>query len=165
MWHAKSQAKAADLLRFSLLYHQASTHMTILALPEASHHYVGMKQPKKKPPVPGCSNWTSLELRLPKCCDDPRRVVWVANRLEECQRLTNSQRDMIVQSHCRSRRNQQECRPGGRVCLPQTPQRQEVRIIIIFLTPVLNSQGMKKNYAMQYKKVQYYYYYYHTLAR
>jgi len=27
-------------------------------------------------------------------------------------------------------------------------------IIIIFLTPVLNSQGMKKNYAMQYKKVQ-----------
>jgi len=25
-------------------------------------------------------------------------------------------------------------------------------IIIIFLTPVLSSQGMKKNYAMQYKK-------------
>ena len=49
--------------RFSLLHHQASTHTTILALPGASLHYVGMKQPKKKPAVPGCSNWTSLELR------------------------------------------------------------------------------------------------------
>jgi len=39
--------------------------MTILALPEASLHYVEMKQPKKKPAVPGCSNWISLELRLP----------------------------------------------------------------------------------------------------
>ena len=27
---------------------------------------MGMKQPKKKPAVPGCSNWTSLDLRLPK---------------------------------------------------------------------------------------------------
>jgi len=26
--------------------------------------------------------------------------------------------------------------------------------IIVIFTPVLNSQGMKKNYAMQYKKVQ-----------
>jgi len=47
-----------------------------------------MKQPKKKPAVPGCSNWISLELRLSKCRDDPKRVVWAANRLEECQRLT-----------------------------------------------------------------------------
>jgi len=27
----------------------------------------------------------------------------------------------------RSRHNQQQCRPGGGVCLPQTPKRQEVR--------------------------------------
>jgi len=33
--------------------------MTILALPEASLHCVEMKQPKKKPAVPGCSNWIS----------------------------------------------------------------------------------------------------------
>jgi len=58
--------------------------MTILALPEASLHCVGMKQPRKKPAVPGCSVWTSLELRLPKCQGDPRRVVWAANCLEEC---------------------------------------------------------------------------------
>jgi len=51
-------------------------------LPEASLHYVEMKQPKKKPAVPGCSNWTSLELRLPGYLDDPRRVVWAANRPE-----------------------------------------------------------------------------------
>ena len=63
--------------------------------------------------MPGCSNWTSLELRLPKCRDDPRRVVLAANRPEECQRLTTSQRDMSVKSHCRSRHNLQECRPGG----------------------------------------------------
>ena len=86
-----------------------------------------MKQSRKKPAVPGCSNWTSLELRLPKCRDDPRRVVWAANRLEECQRLTTSRRDIIAKSHCRSRHNQQECRPGGRVRLPQMPKRQEVR--------------------------------------
>jgi len=62
-----------------------------------------MKQPRKQPAVPGCSNWTSLELRLPKCPDDPRiRLVWAANRPEKCQRLTISQRDMIVKSHCRS---------------------------------------------------------------
>ena len=35
----KESSQAADLLRFSLLHHQASTHMTILALPEASLHY------------------------------------------------------------------------------------------------------------------------------
>jgi len=29
-----------------------------------------------------------------------------------------------------------------------------IYFILFFLTPVLNSQGMKKNYAMQYKKVQ-----------
>jgi len=57
----KESSQAADLLRFSLLHHQASTHMTILALPEdISLHYVRMKQPKKKPAVPGCSNWASL---------------------------------------------------------------------------------------------------------
>ena len=79
----KESSQAADLLRFSLLHHQASTHMTILALPEARLHYVGMKQPEKKPAVPGCSNWTSLELRLPKCRADPRRVVLAANRPED----------------------------------------------------------------------------------
>ena len=42
-----------------------------------------MKQPEKKPAVPGCSNWTSLELRLPKCRADPRRVVLAANRPED----------------------------------------------------------------------------------
>ena len=83
--------------------------------------------PEKKPAVAGCSNWTSFELSLPKCRDDPRRVVWAANRREGCQRPTTSQRDMSEKSHCRSRHNQQECRPGGRVCLPQTPKRQEVR--------------------------------------
>ena len=62
--------------------------MTILALPEASLHYVGMKQPKRKPAVPGCSNWTSLELCLLKCRDDPRRVVLAANRPEECQTVS-----------------------------------------------------------------------------
>jgi len=36
----KESSQAADLLRFSLLRRQASTHMTILALPEASLHYV-----------------------------------------------------------------------------------------------------------------------------
>jgi len=97
--------------------------MTILALPEASLHYVEMKQPKKKSSVPGCSNWTSLELRLPKCRDYPRRVVLVANCPEECQTPKTSQRDMPEKSHCRSRHNQQECRPGGKVCLPQTPTR------------------------------------------
>ena len=118
----KESSQAADLLRFSLLRRQASTHMTILALLEASLHYVGMKQPEKKSSVPGCSNWTSLELHLPKCRDDPRMAVWAANRPEECQRLTTSQRDMTVKSNCRNRHNQQECRPGGRVCLPQTPK-------------------------------------------
>jgi len=57
--------------------------MTILALPEASLHYVEMKQPDKKPAVPGCSNWISLELRLPGYLDDPRRVVLAANRPED----------------------------------------------------------------------------------
>jgi len=61
----KESSQAADLLRFSLLRRQASTHMTILALPEASLHYEEKKQPKKKPAVLGCSNWISLELRLP----------------------------------------------------------------------------------------------------
>jgi len=37
-----------------------------------------MKQPKKKPAVPGCSNWISLELRLSGYPDDPRMVVWAA---------------------------------------------------------------------------------------
>ena len=87
MWHAKSQAKP-QTYSDSHCFIIKPTHMRILALPEASLHCVGMKQPGKKPAVPGCSNWTSLELRLPKCRDDPRRVVWVANRLEECQRPT-----------------------------------------------------------------------------
>ena len=52
--------------------------MTMLALPKASLHYVEMKQPKKKPAVPGCSNWISLELRLSGYLDDPRMVVWAA---------------------------------------------------------------------------------------
>jgi len=65
-------------------------------LPEASLHYVEMKQPKKKPAVPGCSNWISLELRLPGYLDDPRMVVWAANRPEECQRPTTSQRDLLL---------------------------------------------------------------------
>jgi len=95
IWHEES-SQAADLLRFSLLRRQASTHMTILALPEASLHDVRMKQPEKKPAVPGCSNWTSHELRLPKCRDDPRRLVLAANRPEECQRRMTSRRDMIV---------------------------------------------------------------------
>jgi len=42
MWHAES-SQAADLLQFSLLHRQASTHVMILALPEASLHYLGMK--------------------------------------------------------------------------------------------------------------------------
>jgi len=42
----KESSQAADLLRFSLFRRQASTHMAILALPEASLHYVEMKQPK-----------------------------------------------------------------------------------------------------------------------
>jgi len=126
MWHAKSEAKP-QTYSDSHCFIIKPTHMTILALPEASLHCVGMKQPGKKPAVPGCSNWTSLELRLPKCWDDPRRVVWAANRLEEYQKLTTSQRDMTEKSLFRNRHNQQECRPGGRVCLPQTPKKQEVR--------------------------------------
>ena len=47
----KESSQAADLLRFSLLRRQASTHMTKLALPEASLHCVEMKQPKKKPAI------------------------------------------------------------------------------------------------------------------
>jgi len=34
----KESSQAADLLRFSLLHHQASTHMTKLVLPEDSLH-------------------------------------------------------------------------------------------------------------------------------
>ena len=83
MWHAKSQAKP-QTYSDSHCFIIKPTHMTILALPEASLHCVGMKQPRKKPAVPGCSVWTSLELRLPKCQGDPRRVVWAANCLEEC---------------------------------------------------------------------------------
>ena len=97
MWHAKSQAKP-QTYSDSHCFIIKPTHMRILALPEASLHCVGMKQPGKKPAVPGCSNWTSLELRLPKCRDDPRRVVWAANRLEEYQKLTTSQRDMTEKS-------------------------------------------------------------------
>jgi len=63
MWHAAS-IRAADLLDpDSHCFIIKPQPTTILALPGASLHYVGMKQPKKKPAVPGCTNWTSLELR------------------------------------------------------------------------------------------------------
>ena len=38
----KKSSHAADLLRFSLLHHQASTRMMVLALPDASLPYVTM---------------------------------------------------------------------------------------------------------------------------
>jgi len=44
-----------------------------------------MKQPKERLAVPGLSSWISLELRLSKYRDDPRRVILVANRPEKCQ--------------------------------------------------------------------------------
>jgi len=43
-----------------------------------------------------CSNSTLLELGLPKYCDGPRKVVLMAEHLEQCQKLMPSQTDRTV---------------------------------------------------------------------
>jgi len=77
--------------------------------------------------------------------DQPMRTRWISTGQGMCQWHRDTKAG---------------CRPEGEGCSPPKPERQELRaiIIIIILTPVLNSQGMKK-YAMQCKKVHYYYYY------
>ena len=105
-----------------------------------SHCFVVKPQPTRRywhclKPVSTMWRWSSQKrsqlcrgaqtgFHLSYVCQD----IWtIPNRPEECQRPTTSQRDRIEMSHCRSRHNQQECQPGGRVCLSQTPKRQEVR--------------------------------------
>jgi len=74
-----------------------------------------------------CSNWTSLEPGLLKCQDGPRKVALSVERQGHHQKLMTSRKDRTAMNYRQSMYSQQEYRPGGRVCLPLTPRRQEVR--------------------------------------
>ena len=80
-----------------------------------------MKQPKKRLAVSGCRKWTSLAKTLERSqngCFGGKSSGRVPKADDQWERY-------------RSRHNQQECLPGGTVCLPQTPKRQEVHYYYI----------------------------------
>ena len=98
MWHTKSQAKPQTY---------SDSHCFIIK-PQPTWRYWHCLKPvstmwewsshKRKPAVPVCSNWTSLELCVLKRRDDPRRVVLAAYRPEECQTDDQSVRNDCKES-------------------------------------------------------------------